>query len=228
MILKINVNKFYSLPKYILWPAVILIAFFGGLPFGLTMMFAFKYSFLYLFLFPLVLPVAIFSSSPVLKVSGYFVYYSPMLLGIISKKKLDLHNGTTFDYFLNMKLIDSGTKARYKILSYYVEGLLNIISEIETGKIDSSIQIEGTSYFFSENTANKFGFKLQKPLFNYYFNFIFNFVDLCFMYSYSKAKFSVPNIFSIKRAVTTADELCKRKDYLISLNKVLKSRINIR
>ena len=227
MILKINVNKFYSLPKYILWPVCILIAFFGGLPLGLTMMFSFKYSILFLLLFPVFLPVAIFSSSPVMRVSGYFIYYSPMLLGIKSKKKLDLHNGTTFDYFLNMKLKDKGAKARYIILSYYVEGLLNIISEFESGKLDSSLQIEGTSYFFSDNTALKLGFKLQKPLLNYYLNFILYFVDLCFMYSYFKGNFSVPDIFSNKRAVTTADELCKRKDYLKSLLKTLNSRIKI-
>ena len=218
--------KFYSLPKYILWPVSVLLAFFGGLPLGLTMILSSKISFLFLFLFPVALPLAIFSSSPIMRLSGYFIYYSPMLLGIKSKKKLDLHNGTTFDYFLNMKLKDKGSQARYKILAYYVEGLLNIITEIETGKISSALSIEGTSYFFSDNTAVKLGFKLQKPVFNYYFNFIFNFVDLCFMYSYSKGKFTIPRIFSIKRAIISPVELCSRKEYLKSLHKILNSRIN--
>lgn len=218
-------NKFYSLPKYLLFPLAFLIVFIGGMPLGLSMMFSFKYSFLYLLVLPFALPLAIFTSTPLMRVSGYFIYYSPMLVGIKSKKKLDLHNGTTFDYFLNMKFKDKGTQARYKILGYYVEGLLNIISEIESGKINSELPIEGTSYFFSENTAVKLGFTIQKPVFNYYFNFIFNFVDLIFMYSYSKGKLSIPHIFSIKRAVCSPAELCKRKDYFISLMNVLKSRI---
>lgn len=218
-------NKFYSLPKYILWPVSVLIAFFGGLPLGLIMILSSKISFLLILLLPVALPLAIFTSSPLMRVSGYYIYYSPMLLGIKSKKKLDLHNGTTFDYFLNMKLKDKGTQARYKILAYYIEGLLNIISEIESGKISSEIPIEGTSYFFSDNTAVKLGFKLQKPYTSYYLNFILNFVDLCFMYSYSKGKFTIPRIFKIKRAVISPIELCFRKEYMVSLLKVLNSRI---
>ena len=162
-----------------------------------------------------------------MRLSGYYIYYSPMLLGIKSKKKLDLHNGTTFDYFLNMKLKDKGLQARYKILSYYIEGLLKIISEIESGKISSELSIEGTSYFFSDNTAVKLGFKLQKPLFYYYFNFILNFVDLCFMYSYSKGKFTIPRIFNIKRAVISPAELCAQKENLKSLLKLLTAGLKI-
>lgn len=218
-------SKFYSLPKYILFPLAFLLVSIGGLPLGVTMMFSFKYSFLYLLILPAALPLATFSSAPVMRVIGYFKYYSPMLLGIKSKKKLDLHNGTSFDYLFLMKLIDSGAQARYKMLAYYLEGLLNIISEIENGKINSDIQIEGTSYFFSENTAVKLGFTIQKPVFNYYFNFIFNFVDLFFMYSYSKGKFAIPHIFSIKRAVISPLDLCKRKNKIESLLIVIKSRI---
>jgi len=162
-----------------------------------------------------------------MRVSGYFIYYSPMLLGIKSKKKLDLHNGTTFDYFLNMKLKDKGIKARYKILAYYLEGLLTIVGEIESGKINPSLPIEGTSYFFSDSTAQRLGFTLQKPIYYYYFNFIFNFTDLFLMYSYSKGKFTIPRIFHIKRAVITPSELCAQKENLRTLLNTLKRRIEV-
>lgn len=217
--------KLFSLPKYVQWPVSMLIAFIGGFPLGISVMLCFEGYFYLLLLLPFTISLAIFTSSPLMRVSGYYIYYSPMLLGIKSKKKLDLHNGTTFDYFLNMKMKDKGSQARYKILAYYIEGLLNIISEIESGKISSEVPIEGTSYFFSDNTALKLGFKLQKPYTSYYLNFILNFVDLCFMYSYSKGKFTIPRIFSIKRAVISPAELYSRKEYMKSLLKVLNSRI---
>lgn len=220
-------KRFYSLPKIILWIISILLAFFGGMPLGFTMMFSLEHSILFLLLFPLTLPLAVFSLTPIMRVSGYYIYYSPMLLGIKSKKKLDLHNGTTFDYLLNMKLKDKGIKARYKILAYYLEGLLKITDEIESGKINSSLPIEGTSYFFSDSTVQRLGFTLQKPLFSYYFNFIFNFTDLFLMYSYSKGKFTIPRIFHIKRAVITPSELCAQKENLRTLLNTLNKRIEV-
>lgn len=219
-------NKFYSFPKITLWTLSILLAFFGGMPLGLTMSFSFQFTFLFLFLLPITFPLAICTVTPLMRVSGYYIYYSPMLLGIKSKKKLDLHNGTTFDYLLNLKFKDKGIKARYKILASFVEGLLKIISEIENGKIKPSLSIEGTSYFFSDSTAERLGFTLQKPLFHYYFNFIFNFVDLFLMYSYSKGKFTIPRIFHIKRAVITPSELCAQKENLRTLLNTLNKRIS--
>jgi hypothetical protein len=219
------IRKFFSLPGYVQLPVSVLIAFFGGFPLGISIRLCFEGNFYLLLLLPFTISLSIFTSTPLMRVSGYYKYYSPMLLGIKSKKKLDLHNGTSFDYFLHMKLKDKGTQARYKILAYYFEGLLNIISEIENGKINSALPIEGTSYFFSDNTAVRLGFKLQKPVTSYYLNFIFTFVDLCFMYSYSKGKFTIPRIFSIKRAVISAEDLCNRKEYMVSLLKVLNSRI---
>ncbi len=218
-------NRFYTLPKIILWIISILLAFFGGMPLTFTTMFSIEFNILFLLIFPVTLPLAVFSLTPFMRISGYYVYYSPMLLGIKSKKKLDLHNGTTFDYLLNMKLKDKGIKARYKILAYYLEGLLKIINEIEIGKINNSISIEGTSYFFSDTTAKRLGFTLRKPLFHYYFNFIFNFIDLTLMYSYSKGRFTIPRIFHIKRAVITPSELCAQKVNLRTLLNTLNKRI---
>lgn len=213
------------MPKITLWIVSIFLAFFGGMPLGFTMMLSFKFSILFLLFLPVTLPLAVCTMTPLMRVSGYFIYYSPMLLGIKSKKKLDLHNGTTFDYLLNMKLKDKGIKARYRILAYYLEGLLKIINEIEDGKISDSISIEGTSYFFSDNTAERLGFELRKPIFYYYFNFIFNFTDLTLMYSYSKGRFTIPRIFKIKRAVITPAKLCSQKESLKSLLNTLNRKI---
>ncbi|MFA5011251.1 MAG: hypothetical protein WC644_04785 [Ignavibacteria bacterium] len=219
-------NKFYALPKIVLWIVSITLAFIGGMPLGITMMFSFKFSFLYLLLFPVTLPLAVCTITPLMRVSGYYIYYSPMLLGIKSKKKLDLHNGTSFDYILYMKLKDKGIKARNKLLSYFLEGLLKIIQEIENGKIKSTLFIEGTSYFFSDSTAKRLGFTLQKPLLHYHFNFILNFIDLTLMYSYSKGRFTIPRIFEIKRAVISPSELCAQKDNLRRLLNILNNRIS--
>lgn len=216
-------NRFYNIPKILLWPLVCILMFLGGMPLGLSLTFAILNSPLFLFFTPFAIPLAIFSITPLLKQIGLYHYYSPMLLAIINKKKIDLHNGTSFDYLFVMKFSDYGYKAQKKLLKYFLEGLLKLIVDIESGKIPKDIIIEGTSYFFSINTVNKFGFTLLEPKFSHRLNFIFNFLDLFWMYSYSKGKISLPKIFDIKRAMTNGENLCNQKSKIETLLSKIKN-----
>ena len=45
---------------------------------------------------------------------------------------------------------------------YHLEGLLQLIQLIEEKHIPASVNIIGTSYFFSERTLSNLGFQIEK------------------------------------------------------------------
>ncbi|MEM8896607.1 MAG: hypothetical protein AAGC85_00815, partial [Bacteroidota bacterium] len=149
-------------------------------------------------------------------------YLSPMLLVYSPNKKLyDLHNGTSFDYLFLMRKVKAGSAAKKLILKYYLEGLLQIIQEIKTGNLPDSLVISGSSYFFSERTAEKLGFTIQKADSMVYFNSAFNMLDLTWMYSYAHGRFRFPKLSAIKKASISGKDLLKQEAYIRRLKQAL-------
>ena len=138
-----------------------------------------------------------------------------------NKKLYDLHNGTSFDYVLLMRKVKAGSAAKKLILSYYLEGLLQIIQEIKTGDLPDSLVISGSSYFFSERTAEKLGFTIQKADSMVHFNSAFNILDLTWMYSYAHGRFRFPRLSDIKKANITGVDLLKQEAYIHRLKQAL-------
>ena len=108
---------------------------------------------------------------------------------------IELHSCGSFDYPFVMRKIKAGIEIRNRILTFHLEGLLNIIKEIEIGSIPQSVNIVGTSYFFNERTLNKLGFELKKPSLFYRVNLFANFIDVIWMYSVSQGHFLIPKIW---------------------------------
>jgi hypothetical protein len=147
-----------------------------------------------------------------------YTYLSPMLLVFgASEKRYDLHNGTSFDYYFVMRKIKPGIAARKKILEYFLEGLLEIIDRIEKGKLPDTLKISGSSYFFSERTAKRLGFSITDAGIFAKINLLFNIVDLTWMYSYAKGKFTFPNFSKIRKAEIDGQTLVSKEDELIRL-----------
>lgn len=48
------------------------------------------------------------------------------------------------------------------MLFFLVDGMRNIIKDVEAGKINKEAEIRGSSYFFNHKTAAKFGFQPMK------------------------------------------------------------------
>lgn len=177
----------------------------------------------YFLIFPFV-PIFQFSLTPIFRLMELYQYLSPMLLVYgASEEKYDLHNGTSFDYVFVMRKVPPGRIFQRIMLSYYIEGLLRIIEKLESGVLPKSVEISGTSYFFSASTAERLGFSLKVPSVFYRINIYMNYLDLIWMYSLAKGRLSFPNLREIKAVKTTGAVLLEKKDYLERLNQYLES-----
>ena len=167
---------------------------------------------LFYLLFIIYVPVGQFAFTPFLKLIGVYRYYSPMLLGYMANdRQIDLHSGGSFDYLFVMRKCKSGIELRNRLLIYHFEGLLNLVRLIENKKIPETVNIVGTSYFFNNRTLQKMGFEIINPSLFYRLNLFVNFIDLIWMYSLSKGKFSIPNIWNAKKASITGINLIESR-----------------
>ena len=146
-----------------------------------------------------------------------------MLLGYMANdKQIDLHSGTSFDHLFVLRKYKSGTKLRNRIMMYHLEGLLKLIQLIEEKHIPASVNIIGTSYFFSERTLSNLGFQIEKATLFYRVNLFINFIDLFWMYSLSKGKLAIPSVWDPKKASIKGDKLLLQKTKFEGLYQKLK------
>lgn len=175
-------------------------------------------SLLFILFFPLVISINQFCSTPISCASGMYQYQSPMLLVYNANEKVyDLHSGTTFDYLLHMKWADRGMEAQRQLLAYFIEGLLEIIAKIEKGEVPETVKVVSTSYFFSDRTAKKWGFKMAQPSAFYRLNLILNGLDLFLLYSYAQNRLVFPKIWDAKKMEALGNDLVENKAYLEGL-----------
>ena len=218
-------NDFYKQPKLMQWIEALLLLFLGFYPAIVIIELGTNQPMFYL-LFLIYLPIGQFSATPIFRLSGIYKYYSPMLLGYMPNNvQIDLHNGGSFDYLFVMKKFKIGIESRNRILAYHLEGLMNIIKEVENGVIPKSVNIVGTSYFFNERTLSKFGFELKKPSLFYRVNLFVNFIDLLWMYSISQGYFSIPKIWTANKASIEGGKLIERKEIINDLHRKLTAKI---
>ena len=210
-------NSFYNQPKLIQWIVAIFMLVILLIILGLWLEFTYRNPLIYLLLF-LWVPIFQFLATPIFTLSGWYKYLSPMLLVYApNEKKYDIHNGTSFDYLMVMRGVKRGAELRKKLLGYYIAGLLCIIEEIEQGKLPKDLVIRGSSYFFSQSTANRLGFKTSETGIAERMNIVINYLDLLWMYSLSWGKLAFPSIKATKTAEITAADLLKSKGKLQEL-----------
>ncbi len=217
-------NDFYKLHKLFQWPVALLLLVIGFTPLLTLIEFSHQEPLFYFF-FILYIPLAQFTFTPFFKLIGVYRYYSPMLLGYMANdKQIDLHSGTTFDYLWVMRKVKPGIEMRNRILMYQLEGLLNIVQQIESNKIPQTVNIIGTSYFFSDRTLKKLGFEIVKPSLFYRLNILVNFIDLTYLYSLSKGRFTIPNLLSVKKASISGDKLVENKKNIEEIASLLSKK----
>ena len=181
---------------------------------------------LFLLLIFVITPVFHFFTTPFFRLIGIYKYVSPMLLVFTpNHNRYDLHNGTSFDYLFINRGQTSGRSWQNRLLVFYMEGLLQIIKEIEAGDLPATLQVTGCSYFFSQQTAARLGFTTKPTTIYEKLNILINYVDLFWMYSLSKGKISFPDITKTSRATITGANLVENKMQLAQLKTYLESRL---
>ncbi len=179
---------------------------------------------LVIFFIVIIKPIIHFAITPLLKLTGYFNYFSSMLLGVKKNSLIELHTGTLFDYFLNLHWKEKGIKTKKKLMLNYLAGLLILINEIECDNIPKQTDIVGISFIFSEKTASKMGFSLEPVPLHRQILFYIDYFDLFFMTSFAKGKISFPNITKVKKIKITGENLVKSKKSIQSLLSNLEKR----
>jgi hypothetical protein len=210
-------NDFYKLPKIWQWTWSILFLLVGLFLAIFIIEKGYANPFLYA-AFIVYVPISQFLYTPLFKLTGGYTYYSPMLLGyMVNGQQIDLHSGTGFDHLFVLRKVKPGIELRNRLLAYHVEGLLNLISLIEKKQIPASVTIVGTSYFFSDRTLAKLGFKIEKASLFYRANLFINFIDLVWMYSLARGTFSIPKVWDAKKASIQGAMLVAQKQQLDAL-----------
>ena len=171
-----------------------------------------------LWLLPLIAPFLNFITVPFFRLIGYFKYINPFVLSTVqSDKKYDLHNVFTFDYLVNFSWADRGERARKIILGHYFKALLFIIERIENNELSPEVKIVGNSYFFNERTAEKLGFTVSKSSAFWVVNSAAQFIELSYLYSFSKSEWALPEFWKVRKAEIIGSELVAKKEQLEKL-----------
>jgi hypothetical protein len=217
-------NDFYKQPKAFVWIEAILFFLAGILLAIFIIEQGYANAFFYL-AFVLYVPISQFLYTPLFTLTGGYTYYSPMLLGYMaSEKQIDLHSGTGFDHLFVLRKVKPGVELRNRLLSYHLEGLLHLISQIENKQIPESVTIVGTSYFFNDRTLQKLGFQIENATAFYRANLFLNFIDLTWMYSLARGKFAIPALWDAKKARILGSDLVAQKSNLEALSRTLNTK----
>lgn len=150
-----------------------------------------------------------------MRLTKLFNYHSPMLLTIQMNTRIwEIHGGTIFDFFLNMEWHNKGKNAQKKLIILYLEGLLKMIENIKSGKFSNNLELIGVSYILGRKNAEKLGFTVENASFKRQIMFIFDYISLLLMYSFTNGKIAFPNISKIIKLKIKADKLVVNENYI--------------
>lgn len=175
---------------------------------------------------PLWMLVCLFLLAPLFRLTGVLRYYSPYLIVSRSgRDRIDLHGATPFDYLLLFRWRDRGRPAVRCILLWYIEGLIALAREIESGCLPIDITLSATSYIFSADTARRYGFTVdESPRFacGGFLTYPTQFLT----YSFSQGHWALPPLHRAKKATISGAKLCSQVTHLERVQKRLRGGLD--
>ncbi len=176
----------------------------------------------YWLLLPVLLPLIVLITTPLMRVSGLYKYYSPLFLVLSeTKTRFEIHSGPSIDYLIHLRGVAPGDQLKRSVLAFYLQGLLKMAEKIEgadtgakNGTKATDVAIVGTSYFFSDSSVERMGFKVSSGSLFQRFNLILNFPELTLLNSLAAGKLAIPNILKVKKATMTGQTLLEHREYI--------------
>lgn len=165
--------------------------------------------------------IIFFLTSPIIKRTNLVKVYNTFFFIREKRKYIEIHLGFARDLLLNKDF------SKRKVLVYLVSGLLKLINEIESGRIELNMIIQGNPYFFKSANFQNFGFQ-SRDLYCYEkIRFYLNYFELSFLKSFVSKKIVLIKVDKLKIVHTTARTLLANKDKILSIYHRLKKENEI-
>ncbi len=155
--------------------------------------------------------IIFFLISPLIKRSSLVKVYNSFFFTREKKDFIEIHLGFARD------LIFHNNFSRRKLLIHLVSGLLNLIKEIESGRIELNKTIRGNPYFFKVSNFRNFGFKERDLKCTEKIRFYLNYFELSFLKSFASKKLVFVKVDKLKIVYTNARTLLENKNKILSI-----------
>jgi hypothetical protein len=137
---------------------------------------------------------------------GVYAYYSPMMFTVpFGPRTLELHVGTTWDFFQQNNLTEQ------QIIHHLAKGLLGLLDAADNGLVPKTMKLRGTVYYFRTDTLRRFGFRSRRMNPVETFIFMLNWVELCILHSLMKRRIAIVQISSVRVVNATISEIGERR-----------------
>lgn len=160
--------------------------------------------------------IIFFLISPIIKRTSLVKVYNPFFFVRKKKRYIEIHLGFARDFLMS----DSFSKR--KVFVYLASGLLKLINEIESGKIELNIMIQGNPYFFKLNNFQNFGFYARDLSCLEKIRFYLNYFELSFLKSFVSRRIVLVKVDKLKIVYTDARTLLKSKNKILSFYQRIK------
>jgi len=159
-------------------------------------------------------------TTPLLKKFGFYEYYSPMMFTVpFGPRQLELHVGTTWDFFRQSNL------TQQQIILHLAKGCLGLIEAAENGLIPSSTRLRGTVYYFRTTTLRRFGFTERPMNLLETFVFLLNYLELSLLQSIMKKRVALVNLTDVRIVNATIKDLVEHRQEVEKLVRTLESKL---
>lgn len=167
------------------------------------------------------LRVIFFLITPLVKKYNLVKVYNPFFFIREKRNYIEIHLGFARDLILNNDF------SKRKVLVYLASGLLKLINEIESGRIELNRIIQGNPYFFKTSNFQNFGFNSRDLYCFEKIRFYLNYVELSILKSYTNKKLVLIKIDKLKIVYTDARTLLANKNKILSIYHRLKKENEI-
>lgn len=166
----------------------------------------------------LTFPVLRLTGGPLARQMKLYDYRSEFAFVYKPKEgELELHMGGSYDYPRLWRKAGSGAGARRLLLASALETLASVARDVEAGTLPATTRVSAVSYFFSDATAQRFGFRPEPVTPAEEGMFMLSVGDIVPMYWLLTNSLKWPQLTKLKRYATTAGELVQHRPELEKL-----------